>query len=163
MNILVLCTGNSARSILAEYTLNHLGRGRVMAYSAGSKPTGMPNPFALAQLRASGIDPTGARSKSWDEFALPSSPPLDMVVTVCGNAAGETCPIWHARPGQTPVRTHWGVDDPAAVEGPDEAKRDAFRVAHGILTRRIEAFFALDWGDPKRPLQGHLDKIGDIP
>lgn len=137
-NVLVLCTGNSARSILGEGLFNHLGTGRVRAYSAGSKPTGKVNPLALETLAHHGIHLSGARSKSWDEFAAPGAPHIDFVFTVCANAANETCPIW---PGH-PTTAHWGIPDPAHVE-PLEARRDAFETAYRQLERRVRAFLAL--------------------
>ena len=133
-NVLFLCTGNSARSILAEAQMNHLGQGRFRAYSAGSHPAGKVNPFALELLKAAGLPTDGLRSKSWEEFARPGAPAMDFILTVCDNAAGEVCPIW---PGK-PVTAHWGVADPAAVEGSDAEKRLAFRDAATILRRRIE-------------------------
>ena len=140
INVLVLCTGNSARSILGEALFNHLGRGRVRAFSAGSKPAGQVNPVALETLAKHGVPlPPDARSKSWDEFAVPGAPKLDYIFTVCASAAGETCPIW---PGH-PTTAHWGIADPAHVE-PIEARRDAFKVAYQALEKRIKAFLALD-------------------
>ena len=140
-NVLFLCTGNSARSILAEAVMNHLAGhdGRFRAFSAGSFPKSEPNPFALDLLRKNQIAVDALRSKSWDEFAAPDAPKLDFVFTVCDQAAGELCPIW---PGQ-PVTAHWGVPDPAAVEGTDEAKRRAFLDAYLALRRRIELFTSL--------------------
>jgi protein-tyrosine-phosphatase len=137
-NVLFLCTGNSARSILAEAYLNHAGKGRFVAYSAGSRPTGKPNPFAVELLKREGIDAKGVRSKSWDEFAAPGAPAMDYVFTVCDNAAGETCPIW---PG-APVKGHWSLPDPAAVQGSDEEKRRAFRRVFEDVRRRIDSFIA---------------------
>jgi arsenate reductase (thioredoxin) len=138
-NVLFLCTGNSARSILAESLLNALGKGRFRTFSAGSQPAGMVNPFALELLQKNHF-PTGElRSKSWEEFAQPGAPRLDFVITVCDNAAGEVCPAW---PGQ-PITAHWGVPDPAAVEGTDEQKRHAFVEAMSQLQRRISVFTSL--------------------
>jgi len=136
VNVLFLCTGNSARSILAEAYLNYAGKGRFRAHSAGSHPGGKVNPFALDLLREKGIATAGLRSKSWDEFAAPGAPPMDYVFTVCDNAAGETCPLW---PGH-PVKEHWGVPDPAAVQGSDEEKRAAFLAAFDQLSTRIDRF-----------------------
>ncbi len=139
-NVLVLCTGNSARSILGEALFNHLGRGRVKAFSAGSKPSGLVNPVALETLEKHGVPlPADVRSKSWDEFAAPGAPHIDYIFTVCASAAGETCPIW---PGH-PTTAHWGIDDPAHVE-PMEARREAFERAYQSLEKRIKAFLALD-------------------
>ena len=137
-NVLVLCTGNSARSILGEMLFNHLGKGRIKAYSAGSKPGGAVNPVALETLAKHGVPHEGARSKSWDEFAVSSAPTIDFIFTVCGNAAAETCPVW---PGH-PATAHWGIPDPAHVE-PMEARREAFEGAYQSLKRRIEGFLAL--------------------
>ena len=136
--VLVLCTGNSARSILGEMLFNHLGRGRIEAHSAGSKPGGTVNPVALETLAKHGVPCAGARSKSWDEFAVSSAPTFDFIFTVCGNAAQETCPVW---PGH-PTTAHWGIPDPAHVE-PLEARRAAFEDAYQSLRKRIEAFLAL--------------------
>lgn len=147
INLLILCTGNSARSILGEALFNHLGKGRVRAFSAGSKPSGKVNPVALETLEKHGVPlPTEIRSKSWDEFALPDAPKLDYIFTVCASAAGETCPIW---PGH-PTTAHWGIDDPAHVE-PIEARRAAFDVAYAALEKRIGAFLALDLELMSRP------------
>ena len=137
-HVLFLCTGNSARSILAEGYLNHAGHGRFRAHSAGSKPAGRVNPFALELLRAKGIATEGARSKSWDEFAAPGAPVMDYIFTVCDNAAGEVCPFWPGRP----ATAHWGVDDPAAVEGTDAEKRAAFELAYARLAAKIDAWLA---------------------
>lgn len=137
-NILVLCTGNSARSILGEMLFNHLGQGRIKAFSAGSKPSGTVNPVALETLAKHGVPVANARSKSWDEFAVSPAPSFDFIFTVCGNAAQETCPIW---PGH-PTTAHWGIPDPAHVE-PMEARREAFEEAYQSLKKRIEAFLAL--------------------
>ena len=138
-SVLFLCTGNSARSILAEAYLNHAGGGRFRAYSAGSKPAGQVNRFALELLRRRGVAFAEARSKSWDEFALPGAPKLDFIFTVCESAAAEACPLWPGRP----ATAHWGIADPAAVTGPDASKRRAFEQAFSALTRRIDAFLAL--------------------
>jgi arsenate reductase len=138
-NILVLCTGNSARSILAEALFNTLGAGRFMAYSAGSHPTGRVNPFAVEQVKALGYPVEGLRSKSWDEFAQADSPRMDFIVTVCDNAAGEVCPLW---PGQ-PVTAHWGFPDPAAVAGSDEEKRAAFALTLRQIRNRVQLFLSL--------------------
>lgn len=135
-NVLFLCTGNTARSILAEGILRQDGAGRFNAYSAGSQPKGMVNPFAIKTLAAFGYPVDGYRSKSWDEFAVAGGPKMDFVFTVCDNAAGEVCPIW---PGQ-PITAHWGVEDPAAVEGSDIEKQTAFNAAFRHLRNRISAF-----------------------
>ena len=142
LNVLVLCTGNSARSILGEALFNHLGNketpGRIRAFSAGSQPSGKVNPVALDTLAKHGIPLPEARSKSWDEFAVAGAPQIDFIFTVCASAAGETCPIWLGHP----TTAHWGIPDPAHVE-PLEARREAFEVAYGQLERRIKAFLAL--------------------
>ena len=139
-NVLVLCTGNSARSILGEALFNHLGQGRVRAFSAGSQPSGRVNPVALETLEKHGVPlPSEVRSKSWDEFAVPGVPQIDYIFTVCASAAGEACPIW---PGH-PTTAHWGIADPAHVE-PMEARRAAFEAAYQALAKRIQAFLALD-------------------
>jgi arsenate reductase len=138
-NVLFLCTGNSARSILAEAILNRRGKGRFKAFSAGSHPKGSVHPLALALLERKGLPTEGLRSKAWDEFAKPGAPALDFVFTVCDNAAGEVCPIW---PGQ-PMTAHWGQPDPAAVEGSDLDKTNAFREAFRMLERRIDMFTSL--------------------
>ncbi len=138
-NVLFLCTGNSARSIMAEAILDQKGKGRFAAYSAGSHPSGQPRPEALRQIESAGLSTIGLRSKSWDEFAAPGAPKLDFVFTVCDNAAREACPYW---PGQ-PMTAHWGIPDPAAVQGtPDEIVR-AFRDAFVVLDRRIGLFLSL--------------------
>jgi len=157
-NVLFLCTGNSARSILAEGLLNSpvIGKGRFKAYSAGSHPTGVVNPFATELLREMKLPTEGLRSKPWDEFAAPEAPALDFVITVCDNAAGEVCPVWPGRP----ITAHWGVEDPGAVEGSDERKRHAFTATASQLRNRIQIFANL-------PLEGldHLtlkQRLGDI-
>jgi len=138
-NILVLCTGNSARSIIGEALFNTMGAGRFNAYSAGSHPTGRVNPFAIEQVRELGYPVENLRSKSWDEFAAPGAPELDFVVTVCDKAAGEICPLW---PGQ-PVTAHWGFPDPAAVEGTDEEKRAFFAQTLRQMRNRVQLFLSL--------------------
>ena len=138
-NVLFLCTGNSARSIMAEAILNHKGQGRFTAYSAGSHPTGRPRPEALRQLEFAGIETAGLRSKSWDEFSAPGAPHLNFVFTVCDNAAREQCPYW---PGQ-PMTAHWGIEDPASVRGTPEEIARAFKDAFVVLDRRIGLFTSL--------------------
>jgi len=156
-NVLFLCAGNSARSILAEATLNHRGHERFRAFSAGSHPNGTANPYVLALLQRVGIATDGLRSKSWDEFEQPGAPVLDFVFTVCDNAAGEVCPIW---PGQ-PVTAHWGVPDPAAVEGSELEKTNAFRDAFTTLQRRIELFTSLPFASLDRmAIHDHVRTIG---
>jgi protein-tyrosine-phosphatase len=158
-NILFLCTGNSARSILAEAIANRLGAGRAKAWSAGSKPAGRVNPAALALLESLGYETGGFRSKGWDEFALPDAPLFDLVVTVCDNAAGETCPIW---PG-TPIRAHWGIADPAAVTEPPAATAAAFAEAYRLLRERIERLLGLPLDSLDAPaLKRALDAIGHM-
>jgi arsenate reductase len=156
-HVLFLCTGNSARSIIAESVLRHVGAGRFIAHSAGSHPTGTVSPFALEFLRANRLPTGGMRSKNWLEFAQPDSPPLDFVFTVCDNAAGEVCPVW---PGQ-PMTAHWGVPDPAAVEGSDEQRRKAFSSTGHILLNRIRLFVSLPLGKLDRlTLAKKLSEIG---
>jgi len=158
-NVLFLCTGNSARSILAEAYLNASGRGRFRAYSAGSHPGGKVNPYALELLAKNRLDTEGLRSKSWDEFAVPGAPVMDFVFTVCDQAAGEVCPMW---PGQ-PMTAHWGVDDPARVEGSDEQKRKAFLRAFSELSTRINLFVSLPLQKLDRmSLKKRLDDIGKV-
>ena len=162
LNVLFLCTGNSARSILAESMLNSMavGKGRFRAFSAGSHPSGQVNPFAIELLEKNHLPTDGLRSKSWDEFAQPGAPELDFVFTVCDNAAGEVCPAW---PGQ-PMTAHWGVPDPAAVEGSDEAKRKAFFVAFNQLQNRISLFANLPIDKLDRiKLEKALRDIGKTP
>ncbi|HVZ21663.1 MAG TPA: arsenate reductase ArsC [Vicinamibacterales bacterium] len=156
-NVLFLCTGNSARSIMAEALLNHLGRGRFHAFSAGSHPTGRVHPLALATLERNHVAIADARSKSWDEFATPDAPPLHFVFTVCDRAAQEMCPIW---PGQ-PMTAHWGVADPVAVEGTDDEKARAFALAFRELSARIGLFTSLRLEAlDELALKRELDAIG---
>jgi protein-tyrosine-phosphatase len=156
-NILFLCTGNSARSIMAETILNAQGKGQFRAYSAGSHPTGRVNPLAIELLQANRLPVEGLRSKSWDEFAKPDAPLLHFVFTVCDQAAAEMCPVW---PGQ-PMSAHWGVPDPAAVDGGDEVKRKAFFSAYSALNRRISIFVSLPLAKLDRmALQNKLNEIG---
>lgn len=141
-NALFLCTGNSARSIMAEAYMTHAGAKRWRAYSAGSKPTGKVNPFAVKALSASGVkfDPEDLRSKSWDEFAADGAPEMDIIVTVCDNAAGETCPVWPARSGKSPRMLHWSFPDPASAQGSDEEKLSAFRAVFADIRAHIDVF-----------------------
>ena len=141
VNVLFLCTHNSARSILAEALLNHLGKGRFKAYSAGSSPreNQQPNPMALKTLESAGISTDGLRSKTWDEFATAGAPHMDLVITVCDNAAGEVCPYW---PGQ-PATAHWGYADPSAIDGTDAQKMEAFRQTLHAIKRRLELLINL--------------------
>ncbi|MGH9557463.1 MAG: arsenate reductase ArsC [Terriglobales bacterium] len=156
-NVLFLCTGNSARSIMAEAILSFKGRSNVTAYSAGSHPSGVVRPEALKQLQSVGIPVAGLRSKAWDEFAQPGAPELHFVFTVCGNAAREVCPLW---PGQ-PMTAHWGVPDPAAVQGTPEQIAHAFREAFLALERRIGLFLCLPIASlDKLALKKEIDKIG---
>jgi protein-tyrosine-phosphatase len=156
-NVLFLCTGNSARSILAEELVNHWGRGKFRGLSAGSYPKGIVHPMALRLLQHLNMPTDGLRSKSWDEFASPGAPPLDFVFTVCDNAAGEVCPIW---PGH-PMTAHWGVPDPAAVEGSELEQMNAFREAFRTLENRIRIFTSLPLESIERmKLKEHLDEIG---
>ena len=156
-NVLFICTANSARSIMAEAILNHLGAGHYRAYSAGSQPSGQVNPLALEQLQRNGLVIDSLRSKNWDEFAVPGAPAMDFVLTVCDNAAGEVCPFW---PGQ-PMSAHWGVPDPAAAQGTDEDKHQAFSEAFIALHRRITLFLSLPIGKlDKLSLQSELRRIG---
>jgi arsenate reductase len=156
-HVLFLCTGNSARSILAEVLLNAIGRGRFRAFSAGSHPTGKVNPFALELLQKNRLPVEGLRSKNWDEFAAPGAPRLDFVFTVCDNAAGEVCPVW---PGQ-PMTAHWGIEDPAAAQGGDDEKRKAFFKAYNQLHHRLSIFVNLPLERLDRlSLKRRLDEIG---
>jgi protein-tyrosine-phosphatase len=156
-NVLFLCTGNSARSIMAEAILNKVGRGQFRAYSAGSQPKGQVNPNTIQLLESLGYESSGFRSKSWAEFAKPGAPPLDFVFTVCDNAAGETCPVW---PGQ-PMTAHWGVPDPAEAKGSEAEIGLAFKDAYRMLSQRIGIFTALPIRSlDKLSLQRKLREIG---
>ena len=157
MNVLFLCTGNSARSIMAETILNSLGAKRFHAYSAGSHPAGSVNPIAINWLKKNRFETDNLRSKSWDEFALPGAPVMDFVLTVCDNAAGEVCPVW---PGQ-PISAHWGVEDPVSVEGTSEEKEKAFSNVFLILNRRISIFISLPFASLDRiSLHREVKNIG---
>lgn len=159
-DVLFLCTGNSARSIMAESILRQAGHGRFRAFSAGSHPAGRVNPFAIELLERNRMPTDGLRSKNWDEFVQPGAPRLDFVFTVCDNAAGEVCPVW---PGQ-PMTAHWGIPDPAAVEGTDEEKRKAFAEACRTLLNRIRIFVSLPLDKLDRlTLQRKLDELGESP
>jgi arsenate reductase len=156
-HVLFLCTGNSARSIMAEVILNHLGGGRFTAYSAGSHPKGTVHPLALDTLQSMGLPVDGLRSKSWEEFARPDAPSLDFILTVCDDAAGEVCPIW---PG-TPMTAHWGVEDPAAFQGSEDAQRQKFREVALMLRQRIERFLRLPLATLDRmTMHAKLKEIG---
>jgi len=158
-NVLFLCTGNSARSILAEAILNHVGKARFRAFSAGSHPGGRVNPYAIELLEKQGLAVADLRSKSWDEFAAPGAPPIDFVFTVCDNAAGEACPVW---PGQ-PMTAHWGIEDPAAVEGSDAEKRKALSRAFTEMNRRISLFINLPLIKlDAMAIKRKLDEIGQL-
>ncbi len=157
LNVLFLCTGNSARSILAEAILNRLGRGKFRAFSAGSQPAGYVHPFALRLLKNTNYDVAALRSKPWDEFSVPGAPKLDFVFTVCDNAANEVCPIW---PGQ-PVTAHWGLPDPAKAKGSDAERATAFADTMRMLHQRIGIFVSLPLEElSKLALQAKLDEIG---
>lgn len=157
-SVLVLCTGNSARSIMAEVIFNMIGKGRFRAFSAGSHPAGAVNPFALEQLRAVGYPVAGLRSKSWDEFARPDAPQMDFVITVCDKAAGEVCPVW---PGH-PVTAHWGFEDPAAVTGSDAEKRRAFERVYCQIAQRVRVFAELPLATLDRAaIRSEMNKIGE--
>ena len=156
-SVLVLCTGNSARSILGEALFQRRGTGKLTAYSAGSKPKGVPHPGALRLLAREGFDPASFCSKSWNEFTGPQAPEIDLAITVCGNAASEACPVF---PG-SPLRAHWGLPDPANVEGDDAAVDAAFTETWRLLTMRVEAFFALDLAAmDAKTAQAELARIG---
>jgi arsenate reductase len=159
-NVLFLCTGNSARSILGEALINHWGRGLFRGYSAGSTPTGQVQPLAIRLLEKLDLPTAGLRSKSWEEFSGPQAPVMDFVFTVCDNAAEETCPVW---PGQ-PMSAHWGIPDPAAVEGDEKTRMQAFRQALNQLENRIKIFVSLPIESLDRlRLQREIDRIGDYP
>jgi arsenate reductase (thioredoxin) len=156
-HVLFLCTGNSARSIMAEAILNYKGKPNFTAYSAGSHPSGVVRPEAIKQLESARLPPNGLRSKSWDDFTKPDAPKLDFVFTVCDNAAKEVCPFW---PGQ-PMNAHWGVPDPAAVQGTEEEITKAFRDAFFMLDRRISLFLCLPLSSLDRlAIKREIDKIG---
>lgn len=158
-NVLILCTGNSARSILAEALINRWGAGRFHGFSAGSHPKGAVHPLAIELLERMEFPTADLRSKSWDEFAGPSAPTLDFIFTVCDNAAGEMCPVWLGHP----MTAHWGIHDPAAAEGSDADKRNAFREAFDALEKRIKAFVALPFASlDQRTLKHRLDEIGHL-
>jgi arsenate reductase len=157
-NILILCTGNSARSIMAEGLFNVMSKGLFKAYSAGSKPTGKVNPFAIEELKHIGYPTESLRSKSWDEFTLPNAPQMDFVITVCDNAANEPCPVWMG----APVRTHWGFEDPAAVQGTEEEKHAAFKKIFLQIRNRIDLFLQLPIDHLDHiALKHEMDKIGE--
>jgi arsenate reductase (thioredoxin) len=158
-NVLFLCTGNSARSILAEVLIEHWGKGRFNGYSAGSVPKGAVHPLALEELERHHLPTTGLRGKSWNEFARPGAPVMDFVLTVCDRAAGEACPVW---PGN-PVTAHWGVPDPAAVDGTEAEQRKAFRAAYLALENRIKLFTALPIDKLDRlAIKRKVDEIGHL-
>ncbi len=158
-NVLFLCTGNSARSVLAETILNHVGKGRFKAFSAGSHPNGQVNPYAIKYLQQQGLPTEGLRSKSWDEFAGADAPHFDFIITVCDNAAGEVCPVW---PGK-PTSGHWGIEDPAAVEGTDAEKLAAFSHAFTLMNRRISLLTNLpDAKLETQAIRQELNQIGAL-
>ena len=159
-NVLFLCTGNSARSILAESILNRLGKGQYRGFSAGSHPNGQVNPFALDLLKRLDFPTEGLRSKSWDEFTTPGSPHFDFIITVCDNAAGETCPVWFGRP----TTAHWGIPDPAAIQGTDIEKKAAFNQAFKSLDTRIKLFLSLPIGSlDQLRIKQEMAAIGKAP
>ncbi|MGZ4954282.1 MAG: arsenate reductase ArsC [Methylobacter sp.] len=158
-NVLILCTGNSARSIMAEALFNSIGEGRFKAYSAGSHPAGKVNPFAIEQIRILGYPVEELRSKSWDEFVAPDAPKMDFIITVCDNAAGEICPVW---PGE-PVTAHWGFEDPAAVQGTDEEKRRAFQLGFRFIMNRVRIFANLPFSNlDQLAIKREMDTIGQV-
>lgn len=157
INVLVLCTGNSARSIMSEALINVLGKGRFYAYSAGSQPTGRVNPFAAEQAQSIGYPMENVRSKSWDEFSQTESPKMDIVITVCDSAAGESCPLWRG----SPIKVHWGFEDPSHVNGTDEEKRQAFAHTFGLIRQKIQQLVDLPIGTlNQNELVEALDRIG---
>lgn len=156
-NILILCTGNSARSIMAEALFNVLGKGRFKAFSAGSHPTGKVHPLAMEQCEKIGYPVANLRSKSWDDFAAPGAPKMDFIITVCDRAAGEVCPVW---PG-TPIYAHWGFEDPAAAQGTDEEKRKAFQLIFRYINNRVQLFANLPLASlDKLAIKSEIDRIG---
>lgn len=158
-NILFLCTGNSARSVIAEALMTNAGKGRFQAFSAGSHPTGKVNPFAIELVATTGYPLEKLRSKSWDEYAAPGAPAMDFVVTVCDNAAGEVCPIW---PGH-PISAHWGFEDPAAVGGTDDVKRAAFKKVFHEISRRVQLFANLPLATlDQMAIKREMDKLGEL-
>ena len=159
-NVLFLCTGNSARSVMAEVLLEHWGKGKFRAYSAGSQPKGVVHPLTIARLQAAHLPTDNLASKSWDVFAAAGAPKMDFIITVCDNAAGESCPVW---PGQ-PMTAHWGVPDPAAAAGSEVDRRAAFRASYAALENRIRLFLSLPIASLGRlALQAQLDAIGHKP
>lgn len=159
-NVLFLCTGNSARSIMAEALVTTMSKGRFRGYSAGSQPGGTVNPYAIEQVQATGYPLDNLRSKSWDEFAAPDAPRMDFIITVCDNAAGEVCPVW---PGQ-PLTAHWGFADPAAVQGSDEEKRAAFHRIFRQIAARVGSFVNLPVAMlEKNAIKREMDQIGNTP
>ncbi|WP_410210471.1 arsenate reductase ArsC [Aquirhabdus sp.] len=158
--VLVLCTGNSARSIMSEALINVLGEGRFLAYSAGSQPSGRVNPFAVEQAHSIGYDTVNVRSKSWDEFSQPDSPKMDIVITVCGSAAGESCPLWRG----SPIKVHWGFEDPSYVDGSDEDKRAAFTKTFAQIRGKVNLLVNLPIDTlSSTELEAELQAIGDLP
>lgn len=159
-HVLVLCTGNSARSVMTEVALRELGQGWFKTYSAGSHPTGRVNPYAIAQLQTQGYDVAGLRSKSWDEFAQADAPVMDFIITVCDNAAGEVCPLWLGQP----KTIHWGFVDPAAVDGSDQDKQQAFAQVYGQIVQRIQQLMALPLAElTPEQLATAMRQIGEQP
>ena len=160
VKVLVLCTGNSARSIMSEALINVLGKGCFDAYSAGSQPSGRVNPFAVEQAQSIGYDTTNVRSKSWDEFSQPDSPKMDIVITVCDSAAGESCPLWRG----SPIKVHWGFEDPSHVDGSDEDKRVAFIKTFAQIRSKVNLLINLPIDTlSNAELETKLQAIGDLP